>query len=414
MSLIVTGNQVQERARAARQARGIIAEAVVASRITGRPSGVEAWGQFLDRPDGDKHVGVFGSSAAIILSKNSTQIDDGVVAGAVRALPAIGVEATDTTLHRQRDLAMTIKLALAALALRAGAAAENDCRRLEALLRARNLGGNGWGYYWVSPQRHDPVPRIVPTAFALDALKEDRYFIQSDQLVTVTRWLVTAAVSTGARLVEKLVALKALYSFESIRGLPPDVRGAMGGLLDEIVAWSLVRPSDVIGRAETVHYRYETANDRDCHDYMIFPVDVLALDVLARGKALHRSPTYATRVVDFISSNVEANAGYRSPDSGRRAMMDQLYVFDALSSFVDELARNPRVLMSAIAARLAESPTFFWVALLITMALGALAAAGAVFANLVLLKALLGVVSGFLASVAAALAFARWLDLRRA
>jgi hypothetical protein len=410
MSLILTTKQSTDLGRAATRCCGIIASAVVASRITGRPSGVEAWGQFLDRPDGDKHVGVFGSSAAIILSIGAPQISNDVLVGAIQALRALGEPASGTTLHRERDIYLTLKVAMATSALRAVRSVDNDCRRLEALLRARCLGGNGWGYYWLDEKRHDPVPRLIPTAFTLEALKEDRYFLQSDQLLSVLAWMLSASVPAGARMIEKIMTLRALQRMASVRGLPREITDSMPELVNEIVTWSMSRHSDTVGREETIYYKYETIDDPDCHDYMIFPVDVLALDTLANAKGVHLSPQFATRVIEFVVKNVEANSGYRSLDSGRRSVMDQLYAYDAMASVASEIDRDPRVLMNVVASRVAASQQVFWQLMAVLVVLSAVTLYAATVLDPVLAKVLFGVMSAIVASVAAAVAFQRWLD----
>lgn len=358
--IVLSLRQVETRRSAALVAQQTIFDAVSSARISGRPQHLDAWGQFLDRPDNDRHVGVYGSSAAAIILASPSGDGTGVGRPALDALAKLLEPSSRKTLHRARDLSMTIKLGFVLSALSISAPHEASYSAIASHLAGRCLGGQGWGYYWAGEQAYDPVPRVIATAHALDGLAKYHTFSSAPLALSVYRWLAETTMHSDLLVVERLVGLRTLLRVRESVALPRD--------LDDMISASLTATTRSIQKqgwspnaTQTIYYRYESPDEPDLHDYMTYPLDVVALDALARGCSINTSARLFGRMMDRTIANVAANGAYQSASTNRQSTVDQLHAYLALQAAVRAIDKAPQDLVVKPLTAFVGSGTGRWV-----------------------------------------------------
>jgi len=279
------------------------------------------WGQFLDAARRHEQIGLYGTSAGVIVRCLAQRGADATTIQTAQALRTYWTNRDDD--YGARRLVQTPRLALLHLAFATleqtpeNAAATNQTR--DELLR-RQLPSSLWGNYWIDANHNDDTPRAFVSALVLLALA-------ASTPPTAQPAAQPAALLNAANSLEGLLV--------STPSLPPHVSVASFAsiLLARSTApiRSLTRRMNAIARARPIglddqalyFYDYQYRNPANGQiesdrDYVIVPAEAL----YGIAGFVPNSPIAlrlrAESVLSLMQSNIATNRGAFRPTSDER------------------------------------------------------------------------------------------------
>ncbi len=287
----------------------------------GLPAGSEAsgWGQFLDAPKHVLQVGLYGTSAGLLVL---TQAGRGNSEPIQHALELLGFWwGNDQGLNYGAEkFAQTLRLAFLNLAL--GLSAVPEARRMRDEIAARllsELQSNGlWGNF-----ARDPSPQLFPTAIAL----------MSYTLATngQGRSLDPKLGNVADRLEERLLASSSLPPHETA-AIVAAVLSARKTSLQAGTSRQIRRlATRIINLAETgiYHYEYEaessTGNIKYDRDYFIVPTEILLAIAGLQSSAPTLLRLRAEAAIELLAANIDANEAFKSSTERRVTSKNQAW-----------------------------------------------------------------------------------------
>lgn len=281
------------------------------------------WGQFLDAPrHHQRHLGLYGTSAGlVVLSMAGREISLDAKA-ALKFLEESWSNRQGDPAIRQR-LTQNLRLALIHLALRVGPTGNpRHAQQVEEELLRRLLPGQGWGNYWVSPQEHDSVSRLLPTsicilAFAL-ARNDNDPLPQS--VMPAVDWIENQLeISTELPLRELAPAAAALLAAKGVNISEKSKRSIQALSLQSIP----------VGANEAYFYDYDFEINGDqlasSRDYFIVPISLFTAIAGYQEGASDRLRLEAERILRALSTNLKSFRGFKNSGSERLASVDQCW-----------------------------------------------------------------------------------------
>jgi len=271
------------------------------------------WGQFLDSPVGHAQIGLYGTSAGIIVrslaNRGSSSLSDSVTELITRWWAQ-----RHSDVQLRRFLGQIPRLAFLNLALRTGQDPnlQQTAAEVRNTLLQRLLPGNLWGNYWISDQLQDPTPRLVPSAIALLSLTLFSEAPTTDEtLLKIANELEQRLI--GASRLPVLHATLVATAILSAKG-PTMSRKAHSRLAR--IAYSGSRE---LGDLGVYFYEYwypdEGGNTQSGRDYFIVPIEIL-LGIVGRlpssPGAVHQRSREALN--SLIKSLGESDGAYRAPE----------------------------------------------------------------------------------------------------
>lgn len=283
-----------------------------------------AWGQFLDATKRDDHVGIYGSSAGIIVLALAERGDSIYLSGALRQLREWWTAgnppnaSNPKTLYARERLVQTLRLAFMYIATRSlvHSDAVAFSKELKEALLYRILPSGLWGNYWLDDTKHDQTPRWFTSAIVLlsFALTCDESEPLDDQLLTAATLLENHLVSappigsSSFRAAEQAAISAALLSIPE-RSIGSRARRRMNRLARSFSQW----------RAERTpfFYSYELPDDAPARfrdEYFIVPTEILLTIAGCQRRAPGFMQLAAERILTSVQKNIKDNGAY-NPDS---------------------------------------------------------------------------------------------------
>jgi hypothetical protein len=150
-------------------------------------AGARAWGQFLDGDTSHQQVGLYGTSAGILVRALAGRGSDSLADEVRQFVRHIWSRRSSDTIWRE-FLGQTTRLAFLNLALRVSRIMDGEGleQEVEAELLGRLLPTGMWGDYWFD-RVQDATPRLFPSAVTLLSftLMRDRVSTQDPRLLRV-------------------------------------------------------------------------------------------------------------------------------------------------------------------------------------------------------------------------------------
>jgi hypothetical protein len=133
------------------------------------PNDSHGWGQFLDAAKPHKQVGLYGTSAGILVLALAQRGNDIGSTQAGKLLEYWWKSRSDRSGYSYQKLVQTPRLAFLNLALRLSGVPTMGvvAHEVEEALLEMRLPSGLWSNYWISALDHDPSPRLFPSALAL-------------------------------------------------------------------------------------------------------------------------------------------------------------------------------------------------------------------------------------------------------
>src|ERR1044071_3390122 len=177
------------------------------------------WGQFIDGPRLQRQIGLYGTSAGLLVLSLAGRGETTFVKGAVDLLSSWWKEGTNG--YGKSKFCQNSRLAFLALCLRntqeSPAAQELATEVEQELVRRASTKGKCWGDWWVEKDIQDGTPRYLATALAtlcLSVLTEanekvrpdlekaceflERTLVTDSHLNRTERGVIAAAIIAGS------------------------------------------------------------------------------------------------------------------------------------------------------------------------------------------------------------------------
>ncbi len=309
-------------------------EALQAPDQTGVPNDAHGWGQFLDATKPHKQIGLYGTSAGVMVLALAQRGNDLTSTRAWKQLDIYWKARSTPSEYSYEKLLQTPRLAFLNLALRLSNIpdARMVASEVENELLRRQLPSGLWGNFWISESDHDPIPRLFASALALlsiSLLKNDP--TQQDPRLSGPADALEKAFMSKENLptYQQAAIAAALLSTKVV----PLQRNTMARLrqLALINSHALVE-----GGAYFYDYEYIDASDgskKFDSDFFIVPPEL----ILGISGFQYHSPSalrmLAEQIASRLGANIKSNSGgYLSPSEQRITSNNQAWAALFLSS----------------------------------------------------------------------------------
>ena len=292
----------------------------------------EGWGQFLDNPKAHLQVGPYGTSAGLIVLALAGRGQSNPVLQAQNLLNCWWALRDDPNNQAHRLYVQTLRLALQHMALRLSAANPDDAvvtAHREAML-SRVLPAGLWGNYWTSGTKHDPTPRIFPSAMvALSCtLLCDPTQRLDDRIRRAVDQLESKFTTSGLSLLDRTAIAAAVVTTKG--------RSMSGKVTRRNARLARSLPGN-LSRQETYFFDFEFLPDAKnriySRDYFIVSPEVLLAIAGFQSGAPSSLRLMAERTLEALKSNLKQSGNvYKPSESSRVSTIDQSWAAILLSA----------------------------------------------------------------------------------
>lgn len=275
----------------------------------------KGWSQFLD-VDPDEKRGSYGTSAGVqVLVSGGYSLQAPGLAEATAYLEQIAATPTGT---QRPEFLVVYKLAALADSMNPSAQELANPNKVMDALRARCSPDGGWsavaGGWTIS---------LLGTAVALNSLRRYAPFQSGDDCVKALTRLgeLVLAEDSHTRISELALALLVLSSDWRRKNEVKNLSRAIASATERLENWSRRRKGEMLGIPEMFIFHSEGEN----RYLLLLPDCLTALALMSNGR-FEENRSYVMRVIDFFSSPLLENTGFRSPVTARQSTVDHLWL----------------------------------------------------------------------------------------